>query len=453
VVGGLRSGTVVGVSGKNASGTWWRVQEGQWVGGGNYCIGNEAAAGVPVFPDPATPTPTATLTPTPTLTPTVGITACGGCRNVGNPSLCHPVDLVNAVPSGAYCLAHGWWDSPTGSGRMLLEAPLLAVDAVRAAKPLRYEGWFSLPASLPGTLGFTNVVTVSQVIDDSHLWGDILDQQPDETKHWWWPASAPITLTVGTAPEPGTITWHATIEVVDLIIGGHVEGVNLTCGGGTGQASGQTNSDGMLTLQWQGQSESNLTCTAQKEGWITQTAMRSGINPTNTEMTIVFVPVIPEGTNKGNWAIEYVALYNDEVGAPAGGIENISICGRHFQKGFIIWRSAPDYKIVPVCNENPRTFWLLTDTWDQVSPIPCDPPTEAGLYLPDRGIGWAWCQQPGLKERLGYSVDASEQCEAADWGRQQRFSGGMLIWVPQWNTVIHLKALGGQWATFDFSPR
>lgn len=453
VVGALDRNQTAPVVGQNSG--WWKlnIPGDFWASGGEgYCKGNEAASNVPFINAPPTPTPTATLTPTPTLTPTVGV-PCGGCRNVADPSTCHPVALNHATPAGAFCIARGWWDAPTESGRALLEAPLLAGDQPRAAKPLRYEGWFSLPASFPASLGFTEVVTHPQVIDDSHLWGDILDQVPDETVHWWWPAWGPITLTVGTAPTPGTINWHAEIEVVDLIIGGPVENIDLTCNGGSGSASGTTGSNGRVTLQWQGLSENTLTCTAQKAGWETQTAMRSGINPTSTEMTIVFVPVIPEGTNKGNWAIEYVALYNDEVGAPAGGIENITICTRRFQTGFIIWRSSPDYKVVPICTGEPRTFWLLTDTWDQVSPIPCDPPTTTGLYLPDRGIGWAWCQQPGLKERLGYSVDADEQCEAADWGRQQRFTGGMLIWVPQWNTVVHLKALGGQWATFDFSPR
>jgi hypothetical protein len=72
VVRGLPAGTTEDIIGKDASGTWWVVQDGVrcWVSATTGTAAGDLSA-VPVIPAP--PTPTRTATAAPSATPTVGI--------------------------------------------------------------------------------------------------------------------------------------------------------------------------------------------------------------------------------------------------------------------------------------------------------------------------------------------------------------------------------------------
>ena len=81
----------------------------------------------------------------------------------------------------------------------------------------------------------------------------------------------------------------------------------------------------------------------------------------------------------------------------------------HFERGVMLWIKAED-RIYVLFSDGQQPAWrALTDEWDEGEPIedPNIAPPE-GLLQPARGFGLVWRETPGVRDRLGWAVDAEE---------------------------------------------
>jgi hypothetical protein len=241
----------------------------------------------------------------------------------------------------------------------------------------------------------------------------------------------------------------------DSIIGAPVANARITCKFDGAESSAQSRADGYfdVTLQSASGSSPKGTCRAEYAGF--EAAEQSLGTPQpdgNYRLDFSLRPIFTQGD--GEWAIQYVAnRLAGELGNPIGPVQRPTICARRFENGAMIWRSGDAVSAIMALMRTPLLVNLLDDRWDQRSPITCPPPNRAGLYLPDRGLGWAWCTNQTVRQMLGYSTEPGEACNSPELSRMQDFQNGRLIWVHSWNRVVYIKWSGASWSDFDFSPR
>ena len=251
-----------------------------------------------------------------------------------------------------------------------------------------------------------------------------------------------------------TKTWWVRGNVTDSVVGAPLGNVTISCQGGSVAASTKSSAYGTFELTWNANPEAKPDgrCTAQIDGFnISEVALTQPGADSSYQLQFSLQPDIPQGN--GEWAINYVAAKKAaELGQPLGAMQQIATCARKFQNGGMLWRSGDKRSaIVPLIGPTSR-FYLADDTWDQHSAPPCPQPTAPGLYLPDKGLGWSWCQNEGVRQELGYATEPQELCDGAQFGRMQDFQNGRLVWIQKWNKVIYLRWNGGFWYGFDFSP-
>jgi len=73
----------------------------------------------------------------------------------------------------------------------------------------------------------------------------------------------------------------------------------------------------------------------------------------------------------------------------------------------MLWNRAEDRIYVLFDDGNQPAWRAYTDEWDEGEPAsdPAIVPPE-GLFQPVRGFGLVWREQPGVRDRLGWAVDA-----------------------------------------------
>jgi hypothetical protein len=77
---------------------------------------------------------------------------------------------------------------------------------------------------------------------------------------------------------------------------------------------------------------------------------------------------------------------------------------QRFENGYMLWEAAERRIYVLYDSGSPR--WdVVTDTWQEGEEICQIEPVPAGRVHPVRGFGKAWCNQPGLRDRLGWALD------------------------------------------------
>ncbi|MGC9360580.1 MAG: hypothetical protein ACP5G7_09445, partial [Anaerolineae bacterium] len=92
------------------------------------------------------------------------------------------------------------------------------------------------------------------------------------------------------------------------------------------------------------------------------------------------------------------------------------------QGGVMFWSELRD-SVIMIAN-NGR--WVeVTDNWDESQPeLSCSASPPEGLIQPKRGFGMAWCNQPDMREALGYATLVEGVTDAL----LQRLSGGLLLY-------------------------
>ncbi len=108
----------------------------------------------------------------------------------------------------------------------------------------------------------------------------------------------------------------------------------------------------------------------------------------------------------------------------------------HFEQGTMIWVKEQDQIYVLFEDDQSPRWRAYADRWkegDPVSDPTITPPP--GLYQPMRGFGLVWREEPGVRDRLGWAIDA----EAGFTTAVQRTSR------PKYNDIFVRALDGGVW--------
>lgn len=77
---------------------------------------------------------------------------------------------------------------------------------------------------------------------------------------------------------------------------------------------------------------------------------------------------------------------------------------QRFEHGFMLWEAAERRIYVLFDSGSPR-WTMIADTWQNGEAICQIEPVPPGRIHPERGFGQAWCDEPGLRDRLGWALD------------------------------------------------
>jgi hypothetical protein len=77
---------------------------------------------------------------------------------------------------------------------------------------------------------------------------------------------------------------------------------------------------------------------------------------------------------------------------------------QRFENGFMLWEAAERRIYVLFDSGSPR-WTVIADTWQDGEAICQIDPVPPGRVHPVRGFGKAWCDEPGLRDRLGWALD------------------------------------------------
>ncbi len=95
-----------------------------------------------------------------------------------------------------------------------------------------------------------------------------------------------------------------------------------------------------------------------------------------------------------------------------------------FQNGEMFWFGATGQILILY---DDATWTIVQDFWhDGLPDLSCEATPPAGLWQPIRGFGMAWCQIPGVRDRLGWALGS----ELAFESTYQAFAEGSLISHP-----------------------
>lgn len=94
------------------------------------------------------------------------------------------------------------------------------------------------------------------------------------------------------------------------------------------------------------------------------------------------------------------------LGQPLGAAARISSAYQLFQHGLMFWRG--DTQTIYVLFYNQPNWVAFADRWTEGMAPGGGPAPEAGVYLPQRGFGKIWREQPSLQQRLGYALAADQ---------------------------------------------
>ncbi|MDQ3927905.1 MAG: hypothetical protein M3328_02030, partial [Chloroflexota bacterium] len=120
---------------------------------------------------------------------------------------------------------------------------------------------------------------------------------------------------------------------------------------------------------------------------------------------------------------------------------------QHFQYGYMFWRG--DTRTIYVfLQSGPRdqygTWFEFKDTWVEGEPVPTvEGDTPDGGYVPVRGFGKIWANNPTLRQKIGYATEPETSVDAV-W---QPFEHGMAVWTS--DRTIRMMYEDGIWQHFN----
>ncbi|HEX8221320.1 MAG TPA: zf-HC2 domain-containing protein [Chloroflexia bacterium] len=120
---------------------------------------------------------------------------------------------------------------------------------------------------------------------------------------------------------------------------------------------------------------------------------------------------------------------------------------QHFQGGYMFWRG--DTRVIYVFLQTGRhdqygTWFEFKDTWVEGEPVPTvEGGTPDGGYVPVRGFGKLWANNPELRQKLGYATEPEASVDAV-W---QPFEHGRALWTS--DRTIRLMYEDGIWQHFN----
>jgi hypothetical protein len=123
------------------------------------------------------------------------------------------------------------------------------------------------------------------------------------------------------------------------------------------------------------------------------------------------------------------------LGLPAAAAAPIPAAAQQFERGLMYWR-GDTRTIYVLFFEQPGVWFGFTDTWAEGSPPGGGAGPLAGQYIPKRGFGKVWRDNPDFATRLGYALTADEQ--SFPGGMAQSFDNGVMLTSPgRWIYVLY----------------
>jgi hypothetical protein len=168
------------------------------------------------------------------------------------------------------------------------------------------------------------------------------------------------------------------------------------------------------------------------------------ITPTTTPTSGCFVEPV-RGFGKiwhGDGAVR------ERLGCPRTPEEPVQPAAQqHFQAGYMFWR-GDTHTIYVFLQSGPHdvygTWMEFNDTWQEGEPVPTvEGTTPDGGYIPVRGFGKLWANNPALRQKLGYATEP-EATVGAVW---QPFEHGIALWTS--DRTIRMMYEDGIWQHFD----
>ena len=87
-----------------------------------------------------------------------------------------------------------------------------------------------------------------------------------------------------------------------------------------------------------------------------------------------------------------------------------------------------------------RSYQVFGDEWREGRPeLSCEATPPADARAPVRGFGRIWCLERGVKDRIGWALDAEESFIAS----HQVFANGLLLTNPAGDVLTLLSS--GEW--------
>jgi hypothetical protein len=101
-------------------------------------------------------------------------------------------------------------------------------------------------------------------------------------------------------------------------------------------------------------------------------------------------------------------------GCPGGPALYAAGAEQPFQEGVMVWVGEQSLIYVLFDDDIFSPRWAIyPDTWEEGEEL-CDPgPAPPGYSQPQRGFGKLWCEEAGIRDRLGWAVDTEVGYETA----------------------------------------
>lgn len=130
----------------------------------------------------------------------------------------------------------------------------------------------------------------------------------------------------------------------------------------------------------------------------------------------------------------------NQLGCPSSPMVETWTAVERFQRGIMFWRE--DQRMIYVIASD-MTWRKYADNWIEGMPeYSCPDAPPPGLVKPKRGFGYVWCNQPGLKELVGWALEEEHGITT----QYQGFDGGEMIRAE--DTSIYILFRSGLWQRY-----
>jgi hypothetical protein len=152
---------------------------------------------------------------------------------------------------------------------------------------------------------------------------------------------------------------------------------------------------------------------------LTQTAVARSLTPTATPVPVVCLDE-PVGEFQGIWK-----KYKDRLGCPLQVEPALygQFAEQQFERGFMFWAERPRNLNLTVIRGD-RPVWYERRVWSyDANSAWCATTPPAGLVQPIRGFGGVWCDNPEIREAIGWGVEKERSVQ----GAVQEFDNGFIM--------------------------
>lgn len=141
--------------------------------------------------------------------------------------------------------------------------------------------------------------------------------------------------------------------------------------------------------------------------------------------TLTFTPEVPATPTPCDLPVDsqFVALWDrDRLGCAIEPVKSVNLAQEPFERGYMLWRE--DLRRIYVLY-NDGTWQWFRDTWEEGQPEYTCPESASSKTPPTpyRGFGKVWCQESGVRDKIGQAEDK----EKGYTGVIQTFQRGLIV--------------------------